>query len=540
MTTVPADSSQAPSESSRRHGLGQHGLKPAMPVHWNLPPALLYARALQRNEGELTDMGAFAANTTPHTGRSPNDRFIVRDGSIEESVDWGAVNAPMAPEHYELLKVDLIDHLSRSELFVRDARAGEDAVAGVNVRIITTSAWHALFAHNMFLRLPHADLLDLRPEFAVLHAPELQADPDRHGTRSGAFIVVNLAERVALIGGTCYAGEIKKSVFAVLNYLLPEKGILPMHCSANIGPAGDSALFFGLSGTGKTTLSADPRRSLIGDDEHGWGDEGVFNFEGGCYAKVIRLSAEGEPEIYGASRMFGTILENVVLDPTSRRADFDDASITENTRASYPIHYIPNAVLPGRGDHPKNLVFLSCDAFGVLPPISRLTAAQAMYHFLSGYTAKVAGTERGVTEPSAVFSAGFGAPFLPRPPKVYARMLGEKLRTHESNVWLINTGWGAGGAGVADRIRLQFTRSMVQAALDGSLDDVETVIDPHFGVRVPTAVPGVPAEILVPRGTWERPQDYDDAAVKLTRMFRDNFQAHEAGADPEVMAAGPQ
>ena len=379
----------------------------------------------------------------------------------------------------------------------------------------------------------------LTPDYVLLHAPEMQADPQRHGTRSGAFIVVNLAERTIIIGGTRYAGEIKKSIFSVLNYLLPDQGILPMHCSANVGSVGDTALFFGLSGTGKTTLSADADRGLIGDDEHGWGSDGIFNFEGGCYAKVIRLSPEGEPEIYEATRMFGTILENVILAAGTGEVDFDDASITENTRASYPIHFIPNAIVPGRGGHPRNVVFLSCDAFGVLPPISRLTPEQAMYHFLSGYTAKVAGTERGITEPKAVFSASFGAPFLPRHPGVYARMLGEKLRTHGSGVWLINTGWTGGGSDLADRIPLGLTRSMVRAALDGSLESIETRPDPHFGVHVPTAVSGVPPEILTPRRSWENPEGYDRAAAGLTEMFRENFRAYEDDVDREVIEAGP-
>ena len=539
MTSVLEASTSKTTGSPSRYGLELHGLQPSLLVHWNLSPARLCTEALLRGEGKLTDQGAFAANTAPHTGRSPGDRYIVRDAAVEETVDWGPVNSPIAPEFYDRLKTHVTDHLEGRDLFVTDARIGEDPVVGSNVRIVTTSAWHALFANNMFLRLPFAELPELRPDFTVLHAPELQADPSLHGTRTGAFIMLNFKERIALIGGTRYAGEIKKSVFSVLNYLLPDQGVLPMHCSANIGPSEDTALFFGLSGTGKTTLSADPNRSLIGDDEHGWGPDGVFNFEGGCYAKVIRLSSGSEPEIYRASRMFGTILENVVLDPTTGRVDFFDASITENTRASYPIHHIPNAIMPGKGEHPRNIIFLSCDAFGVLPPISRLTPPQAMYHFLSGYTAKVAGTERGVTEPQAVFSGCFGAPFLPRHPGVYARMLGEKLRVHGSNVWLVNTGWTGGEAGVANRIHLDLTRSMVRAILDGSLDHTETIPDPHFGVHVPTTVPGVPPKILVPRQTWPSPKDYDHAAAKLTKMFQENFQAYEDGVDLEVIKAGP-
>ena len=522
-----------------RHGLENHGIQSSVRAYWNLSPARLYALALSRGEGELTNSGAFVARTAPHTGRSPGDRYIVQEASLGETVDWGPVNAPMAPESYQRLRADVTDHLNRGDLLVRDARVGEDPRAGIAVRLVTTSAWHALFAHNMFLRPPLTTLPDLEPDFTILHAPELKADPERHGTRSGAFIVLNLAAGEALIGGTLYAGEIKKSVFSVLNYLLPDQGILPMHCSANVGPAGDTALFFGLSGTGKTTLSADPARGLIGDDEHGWGSDGVFNFEGGCYAKSIRLSQTGEPEIFQASQMFGTILENVIVDTDSGEVDYDDASITENTRASYPIHYIPNAVVPSRAGHPDNVVFLSCDAFGVLPPISRLTPAQAMYHFLSGYTAKVAGTERGVTEPKAAFSACFGAPVLPRHPGVYAQMLGEKLRLHSSKVWLVNTGWIGGQAGTVPRISLGHTRAMVRTALEGSLDQIDTVPDAHFGVHVPTSVPGVPDNILSPKDAWANSEEYDDTARKLTMMFQENFEAYADRVEPDIVGAGP-
>jgi phosphoenolpyruvate carboxykinase (ATP) len=522
-----------------RHGLDLHGLAPTGIVHWNLSPARLYEEALARGEGRIVHMGGFAALTAPHTGRSPSDKFTVREPSSEEDVHWGNVNVPMDPEHYARLKEDVLTHLNGQDLFVRDARAGEDPELGLNVRVVTPSAWHNLFAYNMFLRPDPADLAEMKPGFTVLHAPEMQADPERHGTRSGTFVVVNFADQTVLIGGTRYAGEIKKSIFSVLNHLLPARNILPMHCSANVGPDGDVALFFGLSGTGKTTLSADPERGLIGDDEHAWGPDGVFNFEGGCYAKVIRLSPEGEPEIYQATRMFGTILENVVLDQAGRTIDYDDDSVTENTRASYPIDYIPNAVLPGRGGHPRNVVFLTCDAFGVLPPISRLTPEQAMYHFLSGYTAKVAGTERGVTEPKAAFSACFGAPFLPRHPGVYAEMLGERLREHWARVWLVNTGWSGGGHGAGERIELRYTRSMVRAALAGKLDDVSTRTDPIFGLHVPEAVPEVPPGILDPRGTWSEPGAYDDAARRLAGMFQENFRKYEDGVPAEVKAAGP-
>jgi phosphoenolpyruvate carboxykinase (ATP) len=539
MATTKTATPPVNGEVESRHGLGLHGLAPTGNVHWNLSPARLYEEALARGEGRIVHMGGFAALTAPHTGRSPNDKFTVREPSSEAELDWGKVNVAMDQDHYARLKEDVVAHLNDQDLFVRDARAGEDPELGLSVRVVTPSAWHSLFAYNMFLRPDPGALADMRPGFTVLHAPGLQADPERHGTRTGTFVVVNFADETVLIGGTRYAGEIKKSIFSVLNHLLPARDILPMHCSANVGPEGDVALFFGLSGTGKTTLSADPDRGLIGDDEHGWGPEGVFNFEGGCYAKVIRLSSDGEPEIYQATRMFGTILENVVLDAAGRTIDYDDDTITENTRASYPIDYIPNAVLPGRGGHPRNVVFLTCDAFGVLPPVSRLTPEQAMYHFLSGYTAKVAGTERGVTEPKAAFSACFGAPFLPRHPGVYARMLGERLREHGSRVWLVNTGWSCGGHGVGKRIELRHTRAMVRAVLAEHLDEVPTRTDPVFGLHVPEAVPEVPAGILDPRGTWSDPGAYDQAAGRLAGMFRENFRNYEDGVPAEVKAAGP-
>lgn len=533
-----SDSSATAVASS--HGLDLHGLNPTKPVHWNLSPAQLYEQALSRGEGQLAHMGGFAAVTAPHTGRSPNDKFTVQEPASEGAVDWGKVNVPMSQEHYAALKADVVAYLNQQELFVRDARAGADSEYGINVRVVTPNAWQNLFAYNMFLRPEASELADMMPDFTVLHAPELQADPARHGTRSSTGVVVNFADRTVLICGTRYAGEIKKSIFSVLNYMLPDSGVLPMHCSANIGDDGDVALFFGLSGTGKTTLSADPERGLIGDDEHGWSDRGVFNFEGGCYAKTVRLSPEGEPEIYAATQMFGTILENVILDDDTREIDFDDVSITENTRASYPIHYIPNAVIPGVGGQPKTVVFLTADAFGVLPPISKLTPDQAMYHFLSGYTAKVAGTERGVTEPKATFSACFGAPFLPRHPGVYATMLGEKLREQNAKVWLVNTGWSGGGFGVGNRMKLKYTRAMVSAALAGELDSVETVVDPVFGLAIPAAVDGVPSEVLQPRGTWADGSEYDAAAAKLADMFRTNFEQYADGVAAEVRAAGPK
>lgn len=539
MSQQVKDAPQTATNARSRFGLERHGLSPSKTEHWNLSPVQLYEEALQRGEGRMAHMGGFAAVTVPHTGRSPNDRFIVRDSATEETVDWGSVNVPLSSEHYQALRAEVVAHLNDRELFVRDARAGEDPAAGLNVRVITPNAWHNLFAYNMFLRPSPEELEEMEPGFTVLHAPEVEADPARHGTRSSTFVAVNFSAREVLIGGTNYAGEIKKSIFSVLNYMLPDLGILPMHCSANVGEKGDVALFFGLSGTGKTTLSADPERGLIGDDEHGWGPDGVFNFEGGCYAKVINLSAEAEPEIYKATQMFGTILENVVLTEPSREIAFGDGNITENTRASYPIHYIPNAILPGLGGHPEHVIFLTCDAFGVLPPIARLSPDQAMYHFLSGYTAKVAGTERGVTEPKAAFSACFGAPFLPRHPAEYADMLGKKLDEHGSRVWLVNTGWSGGGFGVGSRMKIAHTRAMVRAALLGKLDTVATQEDPVFGLHVPTDVPGVPGNVLTPRSTWADGEAYDAAARKLASMFRENFQKYADRAPERIRKAGP-
>ncbi len=540
--SIDTQTSPTASDSDVRSGFGldQQGLNPTGTVRWNLSSALSYEVALERGEGRFAHMGGFSSVTAPHTGRSPNDKYTVREPASEGNVDWGKVNLPMELDKYEMLKAEVIEYLNGEDLFVRDAKAGADSRFGINVRVVSTSAWHSLFAYNMFLRPSAEELAEIVPDFTVLHAPEFEADPARYGTNSGTFIVANLADRTVLIGGTRYAGEIKKSIFSVLNYLLPDRHVLPMHCSANVGEGGDVALFFGLSGTGKTTLSADPSRGLIGDDEHGWSSTGVFNFEGGCYAKAIRLSPEGEPEIYAATKMFGTILENVILDPRTREIDFDDATITENTRASYPIQYIPNAVPSGSGGHPRNVVFLTADAFGVLPPISKLTPDQAMYHFLSGYTAKVAGTERGVTEPKATFSACFGAPFLPRHPTVYAEMLGEKLRDHGANVWLVNTGWTGGAHGVGSRMKLAHTRAMVTATLNGSLSGVAMSEDPIFGLSIPTEVPGVPSGVLQPRGTWSDASAYDAAANKLAGMFKENFSQFAEHCSEGVLAAGPK
>jgi phosphoenolpyruvate carboxykinase (ATP) len=446
----------------------------------------------------------------------------------------------MDPAAFGRLHQDVVAHLENQEVFVQDLFGGADPAYRLPVRFVTPNAWHALFVNNMFIRPNPADLAGFTPGFTVLHAPEMQADPARHGTRSGTFIVIHFGQKLILIGGTRYAGELKKSIFTVLNYLLPERGVFPMHCSANIGPDGDTAIFFGLSGTGKTTLSADPARGLIGDDEHGWSDQGVFNFEGGCYAKIIRLSKEGEPEIYAASRTFGSVIENAVVDPVTRSVDYDSQAITENTRVCYPIDFIPNHVPSGRGGQPKNLVFLTADAFGVLPPIARLTAEQAMYHFLSGYTAKVAGTERGVTEPTATFSSCFGAPFLPRHPSAYAKLLGERIGRTQCRVWLVNTGWTGGPYGTGSRMKLLYTRSMLRAALSGKLDNAEYRTDPNFGFLVPTAVSDVPANLLNPRETWPDAAAYDAQAHKLAQMFRTNFEHHAAFVPGAVKDAGPK
>jgi phosphoenolpyruvate carboxykinase (ATP) len=538
-TQAPVSHGSAGRESLR--SLAGQGLATAGTVHWNLVPPLLVEAAVRRGEGRLADMGPFAAVTAPHTGRSPKDKFVVRDAVSTGDVDWGAVNQPVEPAQFDLLAADVRAHLgAAAELFVQDLYAGADPAHRVPVRFVSPNAWHALFVRNMFIRPEPSDLPTFEPGFTVLHAPEFQADPARHGTRSGTFIVLSFAHRLILIGGTRYAGELKKSIFSVMHYLMPKQAVLSMHCSANIGVAGDVALFFGLSGTGKTTLSADAERALIGDDEHGWAADGIFNFEGGCYAKVINLSAESEPDIHRTTQMFGTVLENVVLDPVTRAVAFDDQSITENTRASYPLTYIRNHVASGRGGHPTNIVFLTADAFGVLPPVARLSREQAMYYFLSGYTAKVAGTERGVTEPQATFSACFGAVFLVWPPATYARMLGERLERHGSRVWLINTGWSGGPFGVGRRISLAHTRAIVRGALAGSLDLKPTRIDPVFGLAVPTEVPGVPSTVLRPRDAWADPIAYDTQAQKLAGMFHANFEKFTGSVDPAVVAAGPR
>ncbi|MBM4194911.1 MAG: phosphoenolpyruvate carboxykinase (ATP) [Gemmatimonadetes bacterium] len=522
-------------------GLTGQGLAPSGNVHWNFVAPELIQEAIRRGEGQLADMGPFCAVTSPHTGRSPKDKFVVEEASSAADVDWGAVNQKITEAHFDTLQADVKAYLNGlSDLFVQDLYCGADAAYRLSCRYVTPNAWHASFVRNMFIRPAASDLAAFAPNFTILHAPEFQADPARHGTRTTTAIVLHIAKRTIVICGTRYAGELKKSMFTVMNYLLPKQGVLSMHCSANVGKGGDTALFFGLSGTGKTTLSADPERGLIGDDEHGWSKEGVFNFEGGCYAKVIHLSKENEPDIYATTQMFGTILENVELDE-NRKVKFESQKITENTRASYPLHYIGNHVPTGRGGHPKNVVFLTADAFGVLPPIAKLSREQAMYYFLSGYTAKVAGTERGVTEPQATFSACFGAVFLVWHPTKYAEMLGQLLDQHkDANVWLVNTGWSGGPYGVGARMKISYTRAMVRAALDGSLATAPVKVDPVFGLAVPQGIAGVPAEVLDARGTWKDAAAYDTQAKKLAEMFRENIKKFGTAVSDKILGAGPK
>jgi len=518
--------------TSRDHGVT---LAASTVVH-NPRPAVLYEHALSNGEGILAGSGALAVDTGVYTGRSPKDKFVVRNAASDADVDWGPINQPMSQAHFDTLLADMQAHMRSKRIYVQDVQAGTPEAYRLSVRVITEYAWHSLFAQNLFIDTgaQHDD-----PDWVVVDLPSFTADPARHGCKTSTVIAMDFLRKLVLIGNTEYGGEMKKSIFTALSLDLPRKSVLPMHCSANEDESGRVALFFGLSGTGKTTLSSDGSRRMIGDDEHGWSSDGVFNFEGGCYAKVINLSATAEPEIYAASHRFGTVLENVKVDATTRSIDFTDISKTENTRAAYPIDFVPNASETGVGGHPTDVVFLSADAFGVLPPISRLDVDQAMYQFLSGYTAKIAGTERGVTEPTATFSACFGAPFMPLPPVHYATMLGERLRAHGSRVWLVNTGWTGGGYGVGSRISLSATRTLVRAALSGSLDDAPTTVDRHFGLRFPTAVEGIDPTILDPRSTWTDKDAYDSAAAKLVAMFANNFQRFEGSAPAEVRAAGP-
>jgi len=524
-----------------KHGLDVVGLENVEKytnVHWNLTPPELYEQALANHEGHMSKHGALRVLTGQFTGRSPKDKFFVEEDSSSDKIWWGGFNQPVSEEIFDGLHQKVIQHLQhRRNLYVIDAFAGADPNYRMPIRVVTEAAYHALFSWNMFIRATEEERAVHQPEFTVLAAPHLIARPEVDGTKTGTFIGVNIAKKLIVIVGTLYSGEIKKGIFGIMNYLLPQRGVLPMHCSANMATDGsDTAVFFGLSGTGKTTLSADSSRILIGDDEHGWSDDGIFNFEGGCYAKTINISQESEPEIYATTQMFGSILENVPLSERDRSPNFESTRYTQNTRVSYPIHFIPNASDTGIGGHPNNVIFLTADAFGVLPPISKLTPEQAMYHFISGYTAKVAGTERGVTEPTATFSTCFGAPFMPLHPTVYAEMLAEKIRKHGADVWLINTGWNGQG----ERMSLKYTRRMVNAVLNGELKDADYVETPYFGLMIPAAVESVPSEVLNPINSWDDAGAYHQKASLLVEKFQANFKQFEDKASAEIIAAGPQ
>ncbi len=528
-------------DTGAKFGLDSQGIATPAKLHWNLAAAPLVEFAVSRKEGVLAKDGPLVVKTGKHTGRSAKDKFTVKDDLTENVIWWNQGNKPMDPEAFDRLYEDFLVALgTKDTLFVQDLYGGSQPEHRVRVRVITELAWHSLFIRTMLVRPEASELAGFVPEFTMIDLPTFRADPERHGSRSETVIAVNFSRKLILIGGTEYAGEMKKSVFGLLNFLLPPQGIMPMHCSANIGPDGDTAIFFGLSGTGKTTLSADPNRTLIGDDEHGWSDTAVFNFEGGCYAKMIRLSATAEPEIYATTKRFGTVLENVVIDPETRELDLDDPSLAENSRGAYPIDFIPNSSEKNMGPLPKNVVMLTADAFGVLPPISRLTPDQAMYHFLSGYTAKVAGTEIGVTEPEATFSTCFGAPFMPRHPSVYGNLLKERIARGEVDCWLVNTGWTGGKYGTGKRMPIQATRALLNAALDGSLKNAEFRKDPNFGFDVPVRVAGVEERILDPRSTWADGEDYDRTAAKLVDLFVANFAQFADQVDEGVRQAAPR
>ncbi|PKN87605.1 MAG: phosphoenolpyruvate carboxykinase (ATP) [Chloroflexi bacterium HGW-Chloroflexi-8] len=512
----------------------------AKKIHWNLTPPLLYEEVIRRGEAMIAENGPLVIYTGKATGRSANDKFFVKEPSSQEHVWWGKNNKPFDPGKFETLKNRILDYFSQKELYGQDCFGGADPAYRFPVRVVTDSAWSSLFAYNMFIHAENVLPKDFLPEFTVLVASGFEADPEIDGTRSDVVVAIHLGQKLALIAGTRYAGEIKKTVFTVLNYLFPLQGVFPMHCAANIGEKDDSVLFFGLSGTGKTTLSADPKRRLIGDDEHGWSDRGVFNFEGGCYAKVIHLSAKDEPQIFGMTQRFGTILENVVIDPNTRKIDLNDETITENTRASYLLSQIENHEPSGMGDHPHNVIFLTADAFGVLPPISLLTPEQAMYYFLSGYTAKVAGTEKGIKEPQATFSTCFGGPFMVHHPMVYAELLKERIKKSDAHCWLVNTGWTGGQYGVGSRIKISYTRAMIETMLNGGLEKVAFIPDPVFGLLIPAECPGVPASVLQPRNTWPNVSEYDEQARKLAAMFVQNFVQFADAVPKEVLEAGPK
>ena len=524
-----------------KFGLENHGIRNNRMVHWNFGPAALIEQAVNRCEGYLSPDGALMVNTGHHTGRSPNDKFIVKQGDeSDQLIWWGKVNQAISVDHFNQIYSKMLGYLQNRDLFVQDLQVGAHPDYGMPIRVVTEKAWAALFARNLFIRIKQEAIPSHVPSFVVIHCPEFKADPELDGTVSDTFIIVNLKKRMVLIGGSAYAGEIKKSIFSVMNYLLPQEGVLSMHCSANVGEKGDVALFFGLSGTGKTTLSSDTERRLIGDDEHGWSSKGIFNFEGGCYAKTIRLSPKYEPIIWKAAHNFGTVLENVVFDPVIRTIDFDDESRTENTRAAYPITVVPNHIPAGYAGHPKNIFFLTADAFGVMPPISRLTPTQAMYYFLSGYTSKLAGTERGLgKEPQATFSTCFGAPFLPLQPRVYADLLGKLIKEHNVNVWLLNTGWTGGPFGVGERFSLPYTRAMVKAALNGGFEKVKFEKEEIFGLYIPIECPDVPADVLNPIRTWKDKSTYRHDAIPLASRFIENFKQYAEGLE-EVVLAGPQ
>jgi phosphoenolpyruvate carboxykinase (ATP) len=522
-----------------RIDLGEHGIDAGGRVHVHPSTSVLYTQTLRRNEGRLAEGGPLVVDTGRHTGRSPKDKFLVREPGSEDRVWWGTVNQELNEEQFEGLRDKVTSFLEHQDLYVVDSFAGADPAHRLGVRLITYSPWHALFAKTLFIEPTDEELDDFEPDALILHAPVVEAEPEEDGTRSSTFVAMHLSRSEIVIGGTFYAGEIKKSIFTLMNDRLPLEGVLPMHCSANVGDDDDVAIFFGLSGTGKTTLSADPDRHLIGDDEHGWSDSGVFNFEGGCYAKVIRLSPEAEPEIYKTTQSFGTVLENVIIDERGV-LDLDDDSKTENTRAAYKLEQIANSLPTKRAGHPSSVVFLTADAFGILPPIARLSREQAKFYFLSGFTAKLAGTEIGVTEPQPTFSACFGAPFLTQPPAVYAHMLGERLDRHGATVWLVNTGWTGGPFGEGERMPIAATRALLHAALSGGLAGAEFRTDELFGFEVPTAVPGVDSSLLDPRSTWRDPEAYDRRARELAQMFRQNFEQFVADAGPDVAAAGPR
>ena len=520
--------------------LEQIGIKNIREVFHNYGTPPLYEQVIRRREGLLAHLGPLVVRTGYHTGRSPNDKFIVKESENEKNIWWGKVNKGMSEECANRIYFKMMAYIQGKDLYIEDCYASADPKHKVGIRVITENAWHALFSRNMFRRYVTKEELDNhKTDFTIIHMPNFHADRDVDCTNSEVFVVLNFAKRLVLIGGTSYAGEIKKSVFTIMNYLMPLRDVMSMHCSANLGANGDVAIFFGLSGTGKTTLSADPKRKLIGDDEHGWSDEGVFNYEGGCYAKVIKLSEEAEPEIYECTRKFGTILENVQIDAKSRRLDLDDDTFTENTRAAYPLSHLTNIVEEAIGGHPQNIIMLTADAFGVLPPISKLTTEQAMYHFISGYTAKVAGTEKGVTEPKATFSTCFGAPFMVHHPSVYAKLLGEKIIKHKVNCWLVNTGWTGGPYGVGSRMKIKYTRAMLSAALEGKLDNVKFIKDPFFNLMIPESCPDVPSEVLNPKNTWQDKNAYDEQAKKLANMFIDNFREFSEGTSEEIKKAGP-